>query len=123
MPELHELTVAEAARLIRGGQLSPVELVEHLVARAEDVDSRVQAWETLDATRALATARTAEALVREDDAASLGPLHGVPFGAKDIFDTAGLRTSAGFRPYMQRVPTADCEPVARLKRATTSPIA
>src|ERR687886_832523 len=115
--ELHELTASQAAQLIRAGQVSPVELVEHLIARAEEVDPPIQAWETLDAARALAAARTAESLVREGDPAQLGPLHGVPFGAKDIFDTAGLRTSAGFRPYMQRVPTADCEPVARLKRA------
>src|SRR5919199_986480 len=115
--ELHELTASQAAQLIRAGQVSPVELVEHLIVRAEEVDPPIQAWETLDAARALAAARTAESLVREGDPAQLGPLHGVPFGAKDIFDTAGLRTSAGFRPYMQRVPTADCEPVARLKRA------
>jgi aspartyl-tRNA(Asn)/glutamyl-tRNA(Gln) amidotransferase subunit A len=114
---LHELTAAQAAQLIRAQQVSPVELVEHLIARAEAIDPGVQAWETLDAPRALEAARTAETLVRESATAQLGPLHGVPFGAKDIFDTAGLRTSASFRPYMQRVPTADSEPVARLKRA------
>jgi aspartyl-tRNA(Asn)/glutamyl-tRNA(Gln) amidotransferase subunit A len=114
---LHELTAAQAAQLIRSAQISPVELVEALLARAEEVDPSVQAWETLDGTRALEAARTAETLVRDGDQAQLGALHGVPFGAKDIFDTAGVRTSAGFRPYMQRVPLADCEPVARLKRA------
>ena len=41
----------------------------------------------------------------------------MPFGAKDIFDSAGLTTSAGFRPYANRVPQADSEPIARLKRA------
>src|SRR5438309_607253 len=114
--ELHELSAAQAARLIRERQLSPVELVQHLLSRAESVDQHVQAWETLDPERALTTARAAESLVG-DDTTALGPLHGVPFGAKDIFDSAGVRTAAGFRPYSERVPTVDAEPIARLKRA------
>jgi aspartyl-tRNA(Asn)/glutamyl-tRNA(Gln) amidotransferase subunit A len=112
---LHQLTAAQAARLIGAGEVSPVELVEQLLARAAEVDPQVQAWETLDAERALAAAHVAEQAVGRG--ADLPPLHGVPFGAKDIFDTAGLRTSAGFRPYANRVPTVDAEPVARLKRA------
>jgi Asp-tRNA(Asn)/Glu-tRNA(Gln) amidotransferase A subunit family amidase len=47
----------------------------------------------------------------------LPPLHGVPFGAKDIYDSFGLATAAGFRPYANRIPTTDAEPIARLKRA------
>jgi aspartyl-tRNA(Asn)/glutamyl-tRNA(Gln) amidotransferase subunit A len=113
---LHELTAHEAAKLIAERQLSPVELVNELLQRSARVDSQVRAWETLDAERALAAALSAEQLLGQTDT-PLGALHGVPFGAKDIFDTAGLRTSAGFGPYAQRVPVADCEPVARLKRA------
>src|SRR4051794_31979632 len=113
---LHELTAAQAARAIAARRVSPVELVEELLARAEQVEPIVGAWETLDAERALAAARVAEQAIM-DGPAELGALHGVPFGAKDIYDTAGLRTAAGFRPFDQRVPTVDCEPVARLKRA------
>ena len=112
---LEQLTATELARLIRERQVSPVEVVERLVARAQAVDGQVMAWETLDAERALAAARAAEQAT--SSASTLPPLHGVPFGAKDIFDTAGLRTSAGFRPYANRVPASDAEPVARLKRA------
>ena len=112
---LHELTATDAARLIRDRKLSPVELTEALIRRAASIDPRVHAWETLDPERALAAARTAEQAVTT--AVDLPPLHGVPFGAKDIYDTAGLRTSAGFRPYANRVPATDSEPVARLKRA------
>jgi aspartyl-tRNA(Asn)/glutamyl-tRNA(Gln) amidotransferase subunit A len=112
---LHELTAGQAARLIRQRQVSPVELVEQLLARAQQVDDRVQAWVTLDAERALATARLAEQAVGQ--ATELPPLHGVPFGAKNIFDSAGLPTSAGFGPYANRVPPTDAEPIARLKRA------
>jgi aspartyl-tRNA(Asn)/glutamyl-tRNA(Gln) amidotransferase subunit A len=91
-----------------------VELVQALLDRADAVDGRVQAWETLDGEQALAAARSAE---RVPPGADLGPLHGVPFGVKDIFDTAGLRTAAGFGPFDQRVPTEDAYVVARLKQA------
>jgi aspartyl-tRNA(Asn)/glutamyl-tRNA(Gln) amidotransferase subunit A len=112
---LHELTAGDAARLIRTRQLSPVDLVEALLSRAASVDPRVQAWATLDAERALAAARSAEQAVGSD--ANLGPLHGVAFGVKDIFDTAGVATAGGFPPYASRVPVRDAEPVARLKAA------
>jgi len=112
---LHELTASEAASLIRQRAVSPVELVEHLLSRADVVEPIVHAWETLDPERARAAARAAESAIMQD--AELGPLHGVPFGAKDIFDTAGLRSAAGFPPYAHRIPSVDSEPVARLKRA------
>jgi Asp-tRNA(Asn)/Glu-tRNA(Gln) amidotransferase A subunit family amidase len=112
---LHELTAAQAARLIRDRKVSPVELVESLLARAQQVDQRVQAWVILDAERALTAARAAEQLV--GSGSDLPPLHGVPFGAKDIYDSAGLATAGGFRPFANRIPTTDSEPIARLKRA------
>ncbi len=113
---LWELTAADAARLIRERKVSPVELVQALLDRAGAVDGQVRAWETLDAEGALAAARRAEHALARTDAAE-GPLFGVPFAAKDIFDTAGVRTAASFAPYDRRVPTADAESVARLKRA------
>jgi aspartyl-tRNA(Asn)/glutamyl-tRNA(Gln) amidotransferase subunit A len=112
---LHELTADQAARLIRARHISPVVLVDALLARADALDARVQAWVTLDAEGARAAARAAERAVAS--AAELGPLHGVPFGAKDIYDSAGLVTAGGFAPYASRVPTRDAEPVARLKTA------
>jgi aspartyl-tRNA(Asn)/glutamyl-tRNA(Gln) amidotransferase subunit A len=113
---LHELTAAQAAELIRIRNVSPVELVEALLERARSIDGQVRAWETLDGERALAAARAAEKALREHPE-GIGPLHGVPFGAKDIFDTADLRTSAGFAPFEKRLPYRDAEAVARLKRA------
>jgi aspartyl-tRNA(Asn)/glutamyl-tRNA(Gln) amidotransferase subunit A len=112
--DLHELAAVQAAALIRRRELSPVELVQALLERADAVDGRVQAWETLDGERALAAARAAE---KVPSGAELGSLHGVPFGVKDIFDTAGLRTAAGFGPFDQRIPTEDAHVVARLKQA------
>jgi aspartyl-tRNA(Asn)/glutamyl-tRNA(Gln) amidotransferase subunit A len=113
---LHELTAAQAAELIRIRNVSPVELVEALLERARSIDGQVRAWETLDGERALAAARAAEKALREHPE-GIGPLHGVPFGAKDVFDTADLRTSAGFAPFEKRLPHRDAEAVARLKRA------
>ena len=112
---LHELTASQAARLIRTGEISPVELTRALLERAEQLDPRVKAWVALDGERALATARSAEhALAAPTD---LAPLHGVPFGAKDIYDSEGLATVAGFAPFASRVPTRDAEPITRLKAA------
>src|SRR4030081_2297782 len=111
---LHDLTAAQAARLIRHREVSPVELVEKLLARAAELDPSVQAWVSLDGERALAAARTAEQAAQQG--VDLPALHGVPFGAKDIYDSFGIRTSAGFRPYANRIPTTDAEPIARLKR-------
>jgi aspartyl-tRNA(Asn)/glutamyl-tRNA(Gln) amidotransferase subunit A len=101
--------------MIRTREVSPVELVDALLGRAAEVDPKLQAWTRLDTERARGAARTAERAVLEGS--PLPPLHGVPFGVKDLYDTAGLVTAAGFRPYDNRVPTVDCEPVARLKRA------
>ncbi|HEX8966368.1 MAG TPA: amidase [Chloroflexota bacterium] len=112
---IHELTAAQAARLIRDRELSPVDLVKALLARAAEIDPRVQAWARLDAERALVAARRAEQEVVAG--AHLPSLHGVPFGAKDIFDSAGLITAAGFAPYANRTPQRDAEPIVRLKRA------
>src|SRR5260370_12976292 len=112
---LHDLTAAQAARLIRHREVSPVELVEQLLARSAELDPSVQAWVSLDAERALAAARTAEQVAQQG--VDLPALHGVPFGAKDIYDSFGMRTSAGFRPYANRTPARDAEPMARLRRA------
>jgi Asp-tRNA(Asn)/Glu-tRNA(Gln) amidotransferase A subunit family amidase len=64
----------------------------------------------------LVAARAAEKALRGHPE-GIGLLYGVPFGAKDVFDTAGLRTSAGFAPFEKRLPSHDAEAVARLKRA------
>ena len=92
-PDLHNLSIADAARLIQSGQLSPVELTQALLSRIGQLDHRVQAFITLTADRALAAARSAEAEIHRGQ--YRGPLHGIPFGLKDIYNTAGLLTSGG----------------------------
>src|SRR5205823_6427912 len=112
---LIDLTAAQAVRAIRDRTISPVDLIEALLARVRDVDGHLQAWETLDIEGVLSAARGAEAQLT--DGSPLGLLHGVPFGVKDIFDTAGLRTAASFGPYDRRVPKEDAAVVAALRCA------
>jgi aspartyl-tRNA(Asn)/glutamyl-tRNA(Gln) amidotransferase subunit A len=110
-----ELGAADAARAIRARTLSPVDLLEAVLARIDAVDTRVQAWALVDREGARATARQ-----RAGEAGRgvlRGPLHGVPFGVKDIFYTAGLPTEAGSKVLAGFVPAWDATPVARLKDA------
>ena len=112
---LHEMTASEAAAAIRRKAISPVDLVEALLARIDALEPQVQAWALVDRDGARAEARrcadeTARGTLR-------GPLHGVPFAVKDIYYTAGLPTEAGSRVYAGFVPTFDATSVARLKEA------
>jgi aspartyl-tRNA(Asn)/glutamyl-tRNA(Gln) amidotransferase subunit A len=113
--QLHELTVAQAAAAIRNQELSPVALVEALLQRIDATDGKLQAWAYVARDQALEVAREAEREVTMGSA--LSPMFGVPFAAKDIFDTAGIPTEAGSDHYKGRVPTKDAAPIARFKQA------
>src|SRR6266511_5144302 len=115
MAELYDLTAHEAARSIRQGELSPVMLVEALLQRIDGLEPQVQAWVTLDRAGALATARQLEEDMQHGR--TRGLLHGVPVGMKDIYYTAGLKTTCGSRIFADFVPSYDATPVARLKQA------
>lgn len=115
MTALHELTVTEIARQVRERAVSPVELVEHLLARIDRSQPVLKTFVTVDHEGARAAARAAERAVTEGKL--LGPLHGVPFGAKDIFDAAGLPTTAGYRPLANAIASTDAHSVAKLKAA------
>jgi aspartyl-tRNA(Asn)/glutamyl-tRNA(Gln) amidotransferase subunit A len=113
--ELIWSSIASLAQRIRSGELSPVDLVEALVARSEAVDDRLHAYllPTFDSAREEAAA--AALAIREGD--YRGPLHGIPFGLKDIIDTAGIRTTCHSRFLEHNVPDADAEVARRLRRA------
>ncbi|HEV8712425.1 MAG TPA: amidase, partial [Candidatus Binatia bacterium] len=115
MTALHTLTIAAAAEQIRSRQLSPVDLVRACLQRIEQLEPRLQAWVTIDRERALATAQRCEEEIRRGQ--HRGPLHGIPIGIKDIFYTAGLRTTAGSPIYADFVPEYDATTVQRLKEA------
>ncbi|HUI83350.1 MAG TPA: amidase [Candidatus Binatia bacterium] len=109
------LTLTEAAGQIRARRLSPVELTRECLARIERLNPQLNAFITVSADLALEAARRAEHEIGAGN--YLGPLHGVPIAVKDLFDTAGVRTTAASNQYRERVPAADAELVRRLKQA------
>ncbi len=109
------LTLTEAAEQIRTRRLSPVELTRACLAGIERLNPVVNAFITVTADLALEQARRAEAEINAGRCR--GPLHGVPIGLKDLFDTAGVRTTAASNQYRNRVPSRDAEIVRRLKDA------
>lgn len=115
MPESFQLTTAEAARLIRTKEMSPVDLARSLLERLDSLEPRINAWVYLDREAVLSDARQKEAEVQSG--ADLGPLHGVPIGLKDIYYTAGIPTTACSKVYADFVPSYDATTVALLKRA------
>ena len=113
--ELHYLTIAEAGALIRSRKLSPVELTRAFLDRIEQLDDTLQSYITVLEDGAMAEARSAESAILRDG--YIGPLHGIPIALKDLYDTAGVRTTAGSRVMADRVPTEDATATARLKSA------
>ena len=115
MTDLVFASAAELARLIASRALSPVELVDGVLARIERAQPTLNPFVTVTAEAARAAARVAEATVMRGD--SLGPLFGVPFSVKDLVNTAGVRTTFGSVALADNVPSADSVAVARLKGA------
>jgi amidase len=112
--ELTRLSAARAAALIRGGELSPVELTEAYLRRVESLNPRLNAVVTL-AADALDQAREAERKLTRRE--TLGALHGVPVTVKDTIQVRGVRTTRGSRVESERAPTEDATAVARLRAA------
>jgi hypothetical protein len=88
MTDLAFMTMAEASRLIRARKLSPVELTAALLARIAALDGVYHAYIAVTAEIALAQAKAAEAEIMAGT--FRGPLHGVPYALKDLFDVAGI---------------------------------
>lgn len=110
--DLGELTAAGAARAIRERRLSAVELTDALLGRIERLDGRLKSFITVTADEARAAAHAADAGHSPD-----GPLRGVPLALKDLYDTAGVRTTGGSRILAERVPGRDATVTARLRAA------
>jgi len=112
---LYHLTIREASALLKSGQLSPVELTQSFLDRIEATDDRLHSFIIVLKEQALDDARLAEAEIRRGD--YKGPLHGIPFALKDLYDTAGIATTSGSKVDIDRVPTEDATTTARLKAA------
>lgn len=103
------------AEMIRGKEISPVEVVEATLARIARLNPALNAYCTVVAASARAEARAAEAAVLRGD--ELGPLHGVPISVKDLITTRDVRTARGSRLYADAIPDEDAPVVARVKAA------
>ncbi len=109
------MTATELARLIRDRELSAAEVVDTHLARIDEVNGTINAVVQIAADRARAEAQAADEMLARGTL--LGPLHGVPFTAKDNFETAGIVTAIGAVERADVVPAADATAVARLRRA------
>lgn len=112
---LHFQTINELARQIQSGEVSPVALTESFLERIEALNGPLTAFNLIAADRALAEAKASETLIRAGR--YLGPLHGIPYGVKDIFDVAGLPTTAGSRTLGENIASADSTATRRLSEA------
>ena len=114
-PDLCRAPATELSAAIRAKQLSPVELVEAVLARIESVNPAINAYLTVDGARALDSARAAENAVMRGD--ELGPLHGLPVSIKDLEPSAGLRYTSGSLLYSDLIADYDGIVTERVKAA------
>jgi len=117
--ELYELTIVEAQRLLRRGEISAVELTTAMLDRIVALDNRVRAYLTLTPETALEQARAADARLAAARQAGevVPPLLGLPLAIKDVLSTEGIATTCGSRILENYVPPYDATAVARLKQA------
>ena len=117
-PIASELTFASltrAAQAIRDGEITSLELTEHIIQRIERHNPALNAIVTFTKADAIAQAKAAdEALARGE---APGPLHGVPITIKDCFEVAGVRTTAGAKRLSDHLPEENAATVSRLREA------
>lgn len=114
-PEVFFAPISELAPELRAGRLSPVELTNGFLARIESMNARFNAYEHVTAELAREQARQAAAEIKAGR--YKGPLHGVPYAAKDLLDTAGIPTAWGTTFLRDRVPAEDATVVRLLREA------
>lgn len=115
MRELLHLTARELLASFRERETSPVEALDAVAEQIASVDTVLGAFNTLCLERARSEAKAAERGFRRGD--TLGPLAGVPFGVKDVFDSEGVRTTYGSPMFAGHIPRADAEAVRRAREA------
>ena len=110
---LHDLSIAEAGARLRSGALTATALTEHALARIAQYDGSLHAFNVVTAEAALAAARTADA--EFSHGIDKGPMHGIPYALKDIYDASGLPTTCQSRLFIDRVAPRDSTVAARLR--------
>lgn len=119
MSELNELSAAELVARVQRRELSARDTVLTNIDRIDQIESWLHAWVLVDRDGAL---RAADDLDERAVRGEVLPLHGLPFGVKDIIDVEGLPTEAGFPPYRQRIARRDASIVARLRTLGAIPL-
>lgn len=110
--EPYELTLAGAAEKIKAKELSPVELTASVLARIDAVEDKITAFATLTPDLATKAAELAEAEIAAGN--YRGPLHGIPVGIKDLYETAGVATTSSSKVRADYIPTQDSAVVEKL---------
>ena len=113
--ELLELSLAQAARLVKSREISPVDLVGASLDRIAAVDKRLSAYITVFEDEARKVAKAAETMIMAGH--DLGPLHGIPIALKDNLAVRGFRTTAGSKVLKDWIPDHDATVTERLRRA------
>ena len=113
--ELVFLSIADAAELVAGRQLSPVEIVDAHLRRIDAIDGALNSFITLLRDESMAAAREAEGAIASGG--YIGPLHGLPIGLKDLYYTKGIRTTMGSKIMGEFVPDADAAVTERFREA------
>ncbi|MFG2289087.1 amidase [Streptomyces sp. NPDC048595] len=121
MAELHDLSALEQAEGIRSGELSPVELTEHYLARIDRLDDTLGAFitRTPEIARKQAAEAESEAAAARREGRELPPLHGVPVPMKDLHQVAGVRCTMGSRALAENVPAVDDHVTGKLRAGGT----
>jgi len=113
--ELCYSSAGALSRLIQRKEISPVEVIEAHLARIEAIEPVLNSFITLLPEEARAAARRAEEEIQAGN--YRGPLHGIPVGLKDLYNTGGVRTTSGSRIFDNFIPERDCTVAARFREA------
>jgi len=114
LPELYNLTIAEAHSLLTKREVTSQELTRAVLERIESIDNRVRAYVTVIADAAMADAAAADQRIASGNA---GPITGIPWCVKDVLATKGVRTTCSSRMLENFIPPYDAHVVERLKAA------
>jgi aspartyl-tRNA(Asn)/glutamyl-tRNA(Gln) amidotransferase subunit A len=112
---LHELSIAEAGRRLRAGAVTSIALTQHALSRIASLDPMLHSFVLVTTERALADADRADRELKSG--LDRGPMHGIPYALKDIYATAGIRTTCHSKLLIDNVPSEDCVVETRFKTA------
>lgn len=115
MKDIKELTIREAGKLLESKEISSTELVSDSLARAKNLNKKLNSFLTFSEEKAIDQAERVDNLRRDNQ--KLGPLAGIPFAAKDIFSTNGIKTTAGSKVLENYIPVYDATVIGKLYEA------